>query len=188
MNPGAEISAFDIFVESLGVIWNPGAEALKLRQDFDIQSVDDIPLAAERAGCEISYVDLPVKISGFAQVIEGKPYIVVNRDKPSTHKKFTIAHELGHHVLHCNSTHGADSAGLIIDSTAEFEANMFASSLATAVTSEEEREEMFVHNPEMRSTLAISIFASFLVILTAFVIWLCSHLFSTRSSAMIETV
>jgi Zn-dependent peptidase ImmA (M78 family) len=187
MKAKIEISSFEVVVESLGVIWNPGAEALKLRQDFDIQSVDDIPLAAERAGCEISYVDLPVKVSGFAQVIEGKPYIVVNRDKPPTHKKFTIAHELGHHRLHRSQTQG-DNPDLLTESTAEFQANMFAATLATAVTSQEERGEMLAHNPEMRSTLAVSIFASFLVILTAFVVWFCSHLFRTRSSAIIKAV
>jgi Zn-dependent peptidase ImmA (M78 family) len=187
MKAKVEISSFDIVVESLGMIWDPGAEALKLRQDFDIQSVDDIPLAAERAGCEIFYVDLPLKVSGFAQVIEGKPHIVVNRAKPSTHKKFTIAHELGHHLLHCNSTHGGDKAGLLTESTAEFQANMFATALATAVTSQEEREKLLAHNPEMQSTLAICIFGSILAILTAFVIWFCSYLFRTQGSALIET-
>jgi hypothetical protein len=90
MKPDIEISGFDFLVESLGRICMPGMEAMKLRSNCDIRSLADIPRAAEGAGCEISYVDLPEKISGFAQVIDGQPYIVVNRAKPSKHTTHRI--------------------------------------------------------------------------------------------------
>jgi Zn-dependent peptidase ImmA (M78 family) len=183
----AELSPFAIVADALGMMFNPGVEALKLQRDFDVESVEDIPLAAERAGCKISYVDLPVNASGFAKVIEGKAHIVVNRAKPSRHNKFTIAHELGHHVLHINPRHDGGQASLLTNNMAEYEANMYATMQVGTVTHGEEQEEMLTHNPEMRSTLAISIFVTLAAILIALIFWVCSRLFQRHLSASIET-
>lgn len=183
MKPDVEISGFDFLVESLERIWKPGLEAVKLQSNSDIRSLDDIPRAAEGAGCEISYVDLPEKISGFAQVIDGQPHIVVNRAKPSKHSEFTIAHELGHHVLHSNTS---QEASCLTASNVEFEANLFGATLVTAVTTEEERKDMVRHNPEIHSALAVSVFGMVLAILMALAIWICS-LFRTRNAVLIET-
>jgi len=174
MKQDVEISGFDFLVESLGRICMPGMEAIKLRSNCDIRSLDDIPRAAEGAGCEISYVDLPEKISGFAQVIDGQPHIVVNRAKPSKHSDFTIAHELGHHVLHSNPSQDGDQANCLTARNAEFEANLFGATLVTAVTTDEERQDMVRHNPEIHSTLAVSAFGVVLAILMALAIWICS--------------
>jgi Zn-dependent peptidase ImmA (M78 family) len=187
MKPNIEISASDFLIESLERILKPGMEATKLYSDCSVRTLDDIPRAAERAGCEISYVDLPEKISGFAQVIEGQSHIVVNRAKPPMHSNFTIAHEFGHHVLHSNPSHGADQGRLLTDSETEFEANLFSATLVTAVTNQKEQDEMLRYNPEIRSTLAISVFGTLLAILMALTIWICSHLFRTRDSALIQT-
>jgi Zn-dependent peptidase ImmA (M78 family) len=185
MKQDVEISGFDFLVESLGRICMPGMEAIKLRSNCDIRSLDDIPRAAEGAGCEISYVDLPEKISGFAQVIDGQPHIVVNRAKPSKHSEFTIAHELGHYVLHSNLSQDGH-ASCLTASNVEFEANLFGATLVTAVTTEEERKDMVRHNPEIHLTLAVSVFGMVLAILMALAIWICS-LSRTRDSALIET-
>jgi Zn-dependent peptidase ImmA (M78 family) len=186
MKPDAEISSFDFLVESLERILKPGMEAVKLQSNSGIRSLDDIPRAAEGAGCEISYVDLPEKISGFAQVIDGQPHIVVNRAKPSKHSEFTIAHELGHHVLHSNPSQDGDQANCLTASHVEFEANLFGATLVTAVTTEEERKDMVRHNPEIHSALAVSVFGMLLAILMALTIWICS-LFRTPDVVLIET-
>jgi Zn-dependent peptidase ImmA (M78 family) len=184
MTTNVEVSSFDILVESLGMIWKPGVEAVMLQRDLNIQSAEDIPFAAERAGYEIVYVDLPEKISGFAQVIEGMPHIVVNRAKPPEHNKFTIAHEFGHYVLHLNALHEATRPN---HSNAEFEANLFGAMLVTTVTNPKEQDEMLRHNPEIVSTFAVSVFGTVLAILMAMVIWICSWLFRPRNSALIGT-
>ena len=186
MKPDVELSGFDFLVESLGRICAPGMEALKLQSNCDIRSLADIPRAAEGAGCEITYADLPEKISGFAQVIDGQPHIVVNRAKPLKHSEFTIAHELGHHVLHSNPSQDGDRPNCLTAGNAEFEANLFGATLVTAVTTEVERKEMVKHNPEIHSTLAISAFGMVLAILMALAIWICS-LFRTRGADLIET-
>jgi Zn-dependent peptidase ImmA (M78 family) len=169
------------------MIWKPGVEALMLQRDLNIQSAEDITFAAERAGYEISYVDLPEKISGFAEVIEGTHHIVVNRAKPPEHNKFTIAHEVGHHVLHFSSLHNAGETNWPNHSNAEFEANLFGAMLVTTVTNPKEQDEMLRHNPEIVSTFAVSVFGTVLAILMVVAIWICSWLFRPRNSALIGT-
>src|SRR5277367_4261642 len=129
MKPDGEISFIEILGESFGILWKPGMEAIKLRLDHNVRAVEDIPVAAQRAGCEISYVDLPIRVSGFAQVIEGTPHIVVNRTKPPSHTTFTIAHELAHLQLHLNPSRNNDQPAQPPNTATEFEANMFASVL-----------------------------------------------------------
>ena len=187
MKPHVKISTFDVVVESLETIWNPGTEALKLQHDLDVRCVEDIPSAAERAGCEICYVDLPNNVSGFSLVVAGKPHIVVNRAKPSKHSKFTIAHELGHHVLHLNPSHDADQTGPLTNNMAEFQANMFASTLVVSVTNQQDHEEMLRQNPELRATAAVSIFVTFATIFGSLIAWVCSRLFQKQICTTIET-
>ncbi len=187
MKPEVEISASDILGESLGIIWKPGMAAIELQRDHNIQAIEDIPSAAQRAGCQISYVDLPTKVSGFAQVIEGTQYIVVNRAKPLSHTRFTIAHELGHHRLHLNRARNYDQVVQPPNTATEFEANMFATMLVATTTSGEQQEQMLAHNPEMRTSVVVSVFATLIAILMAVVIWFCSRLFCPPDSALIQT-
>jgi Zn-dependent peptidase ImmA (M78 family) len=187
MIPDTEPSPFDMVAEALGMMCNPGVEALKLQREFDVQSVEDIPRAAERAGFEISTVDLPASVSGFPLVLAGKPHIVVNRAKPSKHTGFTILHEVGHHILHINPPHDGNQDGLLTKYMAEYQANMFATMLVVTVTNGEEQEEMFRHNPEIRSTLAISVFVILATIVIALIFWVCSRVFQRQLPASIES-
>lgn len=188
MMPDDEISVFDVVGESLGILWKPGMEAIKLRLDLHIRALEDIPLAAQRAGIQTSYIDLPMKVSGFAKMIEGTPHIAVNRAKPSGHNKFTIAHELAHHQLHLNPSRNNDQVAQSSNAATEFEANMFATMLVASTTGGEQQEQMLAHNPEMRSSLAVTVFVTILTILAALVIWFCSYLFRTRDSALTHTI
>lgn len=61
MTPDVEFSIWDIIGESLGIIWNPGMAAIQLRMNYNIRAVEDIPIAAQKVGCQISYVALPRK-------------------------------------------------------------------------------------------------------------------------------
>ncbi len=136
MKSDVEFSVFDILGQSLERLWKPGMEAIKLRLNHNVQTVEEIPFAAERAGYQIPYVDLPMRVSGFSQVIEGKPHILVNRTKPPSHTTFTIAHELAHHQLQLNPSRNNDQAAQPLNTATEFEANMFASVLVATTTSD----------------------------------------------------
>lgn len=70
--------------------------------------VHDLELSVEALGINILYSDMTdlekdgKSVSGFARVSNqsGRPEIVVNGNEPHYRQRFTIAHELGHIILH----------------------------------------------------------------------------------------
>lgn len=90
-------------------------------------------------------------IDGFLQYPKkpaDKPKIFLNKDRPPTRKKFTLAHELGHYVLHndANVKYRVDMVDYSKDDDStreETEANYFAASL-------------LVPEEKLRSILALS--------------------------------
>lgn len=179
-------SSLDMVLEGLGLIWNPGVEALKLQRELGVRSLEDVPAAAERAGYEICYADLPMNVSGLATVIAGKPHIVVNRAKSPQHRKYTIAHELGHHVLHVNPSHEANKLGLPTEGLAELQAHMFASTLVVRVAKDGEREDVLKHNPESFAMLFASLFMSAAIILIPLLVYLWSRIFHKQPAGSVE--
>lgn len=66
------------------------------------EPVDNMGLLLENHGLSVFQLDLPNdKIDGFSQVIDGHPMIVLNAKRGNdARKNFSLAHELGHIVLH----------------------------------------------------------------------------------------
>lgn len=68
--------------------------------------LEDLEQCVEDFGVKVFYSDMsnfpvPSDVSGFSRVNEkGVPEIVVNGDQPEVRRRFTIAHELGHIILH----------------------------------------------------------------------------------------
>ena len=165
-------SSLEVMLEGLEMIWAPAAEAVKVQQAWDVRSLADMPAALERAGYEVCCVDLPERVSGFAQVIEGQPHIVLNRAKSEEHLQYTMSHELGHHFLHLDKSRDPQtslpSAGLM-----EFQAHQFATLWILYLGNDKEREEVLRQNPE---GLMVG-FISLLMTAGAVVIPLIVHLF-----------
>lgn len=84
---------------------------------------------------DVEYLDIPFEVDGIAIGIGGgeTPQIIINGSAPSTRKKFTLAHELGHIVIpwHIGTIFShIDSADLDLEyREMESEANQFASEL-----------------------------------------------------------
>lgn len=175
MNPESDPSTLDIIAEGLATIWSPSAEALKLQQSRKIRCLEDLIVEAERAGYEICEVDLPKNVGGFALTIEGKPHIAVNRDKSTEYRQYTVAHELGHHLLHV--VQSPDPNSLLNTAMMEFQADLFASSLIVWLTPENERDEMLRQNPEFARTFNLSVLLSIVAVLTAVFVQVWFHLF-----------
>jgi Zn-dependent peptidase ImmA (M78 family) len=186
MRSGTEVSATDIVFVGLGIIWSPGAEALKLQRDLNMRSLEDLSAVAVRAGYEICYVDLPSKVSGFATVIASKPHIVVNRAKSPQHQQYTIAHELGHQVLHVNPPQPPNQLSPQIKGMAEYQADMFAATLIFATTNDKEREDMLKQNPESFTITVSALLMSAVILVIALILYLCSGLSSARPSNVAE--
>ena len=167
-------SSLQAVLEGLEMIWAPGAEAVKVQRALGVRSLADMPAALERAGYEVCNVDLPDRISGFAEVIEGKPHIVLNRAKSAEHLQFTVWHELGHHVLHLDAPRDPQS-GLPSAGIAEFQAHQFATLCILLLANERERQDVLNQNPEW---LLVG-FTSLLMTAGVIVIPLIAHLWSS---------
>lgn len=87
------------------------------------------------------------KIDGYSQIIDDYPIIILNQSKGSkARKNFSLAHELGHLVLHC----GGENCG---SELMEDEANEFA---ACFLMPEKELRENIIHvNAENLRSLAV---------------------------------
>lgn len=51
---------------------------------------------------DIQADDLGEEISGLLVIEDGRALIGYNSDEPIVRQRFTLAHELGHYILHCN--------------------------------------------------------------------------------------
>ncbi len=77
--------------------------ALRLLAEYDVVNPPVNPVQiARRTGVEVTFVSFEGEdakdISGFYDYEERK--IFVNRDEPALRQTFTVAHELGHKILH----------------------------------------------------------------------------------------
>ena len=177
-----EMSNFEIFLRVAGVIWGPGAEAWKLQHRLNAHTLAEIPAAVERDGYEICYADLPERVSGFAQVIEGKPVIVVNRDKSPQHRQYTVAHEVGHHLLHLNPNPDPGLREFSDPDLAEYQAHMFAAAMVVHVKDEKEREDLLKQNREPAAYLFGAVFMTIAVIIVLVVLHLASFFVPNQPS------
>jgi Zn-dependent peptidase ImmA (M78 family) len=175
-------SSLQDVLESLKMIWAPGAEAMRVQQVLGVRSLSDMSAAVERAGYKICYVDLPEKVSGLATVIEGQPYIVLNRAKSAAHLQFTVSHELGHHVLHLDASPDPRQ-GLPSKALAEFQAHQFATLWILLLANDKEHQDVLNQNPEWLLVGAASLLMSAGVILIPLIEHLWSSLCKLSRSA-----
>jgi Zn-dependent peptidase ImmA (M78 family) len=101
---------------------NPAKIAALVRSHWRVQRgpLPDLTLLAEKAGVMVAHSALGgASISGVTFSTPGlSPLIVLNTDQPSDRMRFTLAHELGHLIMH-----------RFPSATMEAEANRFASAL-----------------------------------------------------------
>lgn len=92
--------------------------------------IDNMTLLCEKLGVIVVFADLSKSlIDGCSTVYRGRPIILLNNKKESSVRtRFTLAHELGHILIHSN----LPSSELLNSSNSkriEYEANLFASFL-----------------------------------------------------------
>jgi len=102
----------------------------------------DVHAIAEMLGLDVKELSIPdSSVSGFLRNEDDAPEIVVNKDHSEERQRFTIAHEIGHFVLHASSplylddVHTAqpaffrDAESSRATKISEIEANQFAAEL-----------------------------------------------------------
>lgn len=122
-----------------GKIWaQDQARSIILRQGIKSAPVP-IDKIARTCGVTLQYAPFDDELSGMAFIKNGVPFIGVNSLHHPNRQRFTIAHELGHHILHKdllgNSVHvdkvilkrdRISSSGVDLN---EIEANAFAAEI-----------------------------------------------------------
>lgn len=102
-------------------------QAEKLLGDLQVSTLPvDVYEIADKLGIEIMELSEPDWFSGSLLNIEDSYYIIVNKIMTPEKKRFTIAHELGHFILHKNEVVYMDNDK---QEHLQRQANMFAAAL-----------------------------------------------------------
>ncbi|WP_428150908.1 ImmA/IrrE family metallo-endopeptidase [Brevundimonas sp.] len=76
-------------------------KARELVARFGVQSVPvPIDRIARGLGVTVQYAPFDGELSGMAFIKDGKPMIGINSLHTASRQRFTLAHELAHHILH----------------------------------------------------------------------------------------
>jgi hypothetical protein len=155
MNRSRKSSSLEILFQCLSKLWEPAGEAFHVQNELGILSLEETRPALECAGYEISHVDLPERVSGFAEIIADKPHIILNRQQSPQNLQYTVPHELGHHILHLSSAPKHDPLGFPGVGDKELEADLFATSWLMVLGNDKQRNEALPQNPESSRALVI---------------------------------
>jgi hypothetical protein len=86
---------------------------LRARRFLEVHNVKsppvDVTALAQAEGFEVKLKELPEGEAGSTLERRGKRYILVNEQDPPVRQRFTILHEIAHHVLNLPSVHGQAS-------------------------------------------------------------------------------
>jgi Zn-dependent peptidase ImmA (M78 family) len=175
MKPNDKFSVLAAVLDGFTLFWSPAGEALSLQKELKIKSLDQTANAAQRAGFEICYVDLPQKVSGFAEIIDGRRYIVLNRNKTQRNLEYTLPHELGHHVLHLSASGNCAPPVPSDISAAEFQADLFAVVWLTWLADDIQREQILAENPESIATVAKCLLLTLILMVVVVLFSVCSN-------------
>lgn len=85
-------------------MYNPNAAEEKAIELLSAAGISDLPVSVEKVAmslnAEIAYEAYEGDVSGMLYRTEGHDLIGVNSSHPQTRQRFTIAHEIGHLVMH----------------------------------------------------------------------------------------
>lgn len=74
-----------------------------LKENYVLEPPVDVYEIARNSGIRIVEMPFPddyENVSGFINIEDGEPIMYVNETEPENRRKFTVAHELGHWLLH----------------------------------------------------------------------------------------
>ena len=122
---------------------NTSEVRIKVSKILSETNIDSPPVPietiAKQLGIQVQFELLPNKLSGllYREDKKVKPIIGVNRLHPEVRQRFTIAHEIGHFILHKEPVHVdreydvkfRDPNSSLANNDSEIEANKFAAEM-----------------------------------------------------------
>lgn len=78
------------------------AECVRSEWELGLNPIPDLIDTLESRGLNVIITDVPndAKFDGLAATISGSPFVVLSSEWPGDRQRFTLAHELGHLLLH----------------------------------------------------------------------------------------
>jgi Zn-dependent peptidase ImmA (M78 family) len=65
---------------------------------YHLSAPVDVFALADKLGIEVHLRTLPNKVAGIYLRINGYPHMIINRDHPESRKRWSVAHEIAHHL------------------------------------------------------------------------------------------
>ncbi|MCL1798185.1 MAG: XRE family transcriptional regulator [Eggerthellaceae bacterium] len=120
--PKADIPTFETGINVINK-----ANLLRDHWGLGVSPIDNLTELLEAHGIFVTTVSSSaLKTDGYSQIVNGIPVIVINRDRGSAvRQRFSLAHELGHLVLHRNLS---ETEYKLHEKEYESEADLFANS------------------------------------------------------------
>lgn len=85
------------------------ARLVRMQWRMPIGPVRDLIAWMESAGCVVVDMDFgTARVDGLSQWIDERPIVLINSRVPTDRRRLTLAHELGHLVLHSEPEHVSD--------------------------------------------------------------------------------
>lgn len=107
MSESIEWPEFKLFSLDLDEGYTPVQSAIHIRRAFNLspdEPVININYLLEKAGIIVVEIESFDKFDGVSFITDqGQPVIVIKREMSNDRKRFTLAHELGHIIMHINS-------------------------------------------------------------------------------------
>lgn len=98
------------------------------------EGVNELPIKISQIcrslGIIVKTYDSKEENDGYSLILEGRPFVFINRNRPRARQRFTCAHELGHIILgHVGKYNLVNREPSPFDSPIEQQANSFAARL-----------------------------------------------------------
>ena len=106
--------------------------ALETRRHFGLGNgpISNLTLLLENNGIIVGFKKLNKSLDGISQWYNNRPYVLVDPTKSASKTRFSVAHELGHIVMHQQLSSESELMDKELHKLIESQANYYASSLA----------------------------------------------------------
>ncbi len=176
MRPQNEFPIFTLLCDVLTPLCSPGIAAARLQQEHGVRSLDETDQVVANLGYEISHVDLPEQVSGFAGIIGNKPHIVLNRAHSPGILDYTLAHELGHCVLHLDAALEKTNSEFSEILPREIEADLFAVNWTLFVGNKAQRDRLLEENPHSSAAIVMWLVLMVAAVVGVLIFGVCAKL------------
>jgi Zn-dependent peptidase ImmA (M78 family) len=118
----------------------------------------DLDGLADWLGLVVEYRPLPESVPGFYAEISGRPYVVIDSGSCPERRRWTLAHEIAHHILSLGITSAADRFALFDSRSDDRTCDRFAAELLMPASLVRRKAEELGHGTADRSSFLASIF------------------------------